>query len=109
MAIMNAKMQNKKLEAEMVTLNRASDSDLEAFAGAEDFANGSRPFIGHFSVEGCGMTIVAGGSGMQVVAEDSTTWQVADHQDLEFLQVVSPDMSVADFTGLCLSGLLFEI
>lgn len=93
----------------MVTLKRATDIDLEAFAGAEDFANGSRPFIGHFSVEGCGMTIVAGGSGMQVMAEDSTMWLVADNNGLEFLQVVSPEMSVNDFTALCLSGLLLEI
>lgn len=93
----------------MVTLKRASDSDLEAFAGAEDFDNGSRPFIGEFSVDGCGMTIVAGGRGMQVVAEDGAMWQVADHQDLEFLQVISPEMSVADFAALSMAGLLFEI
>lgn len=94
----------------MIELKRMAHSDLEAFAGVEDFANGGMPVMGEFKVDDWDMIVVAGGNGAQVINDDGqANWKVADHQDFEFLLAVKPQMSWQQFRALVDAGVLIEL
>lgn len=106
---MDAKNQTKNQEDEMIKLNRMTDADIEAFAGVEDFANGSKPLSGEFDVNGQTMMVVAGGSGTQVFSDEMVSWAVADGQVVEFFAIVSLMMSQAEFDAMVSGGILIPI
>lgn len=98
----------------MINFTEISDSEWDAFMGAENFANGSRPVTGSFEIVGdpalATMFVIAAGNGIDVVSEEGdSTWHVADHQDLVFFLAVKPQMSRDEFTALISGHILVEI